>query len=127
MRILVILSTLALTACSNEAIINAAYPDRARFEFLNADQDTVFYWACENGPTAAETETRAKAAHRYMDGQITAVAEQNTTRLIEGLDAGQSTLGATVALMRRTDAQMEVVVEQTEARFQCVMYDNVEV
>lgn len=126
MRTLMILSVFALTACSGDALINAAYPDRARFEFLTSDQDTVLYWACANGPTTAETESRAKAAHQYMDGQITAIAEQNATRLIQSVDAGQSTLGASFDLVRRTDAQMEIVVEQTEARFQCIMYDNVE-
>lgn len=125
MRILVLLSTLALTACSNAALVGAAYPDRARFEFLNSNQDTVLYWACENGPTAMETETRAKAAHQFMDGQITAISEQNATRLIDGIDNGQSALGAAFETSRRIDAQMQVVVEQAEARFQCVMYDTV--
>ena len=126
MRTLMILSVFALTACSGDALINAAYPDRARFEFLTSDQDTILSWACENGPTAAETESRAKAAHQYMDGQITAVSEQNATRLMDSVDAGQSALGAAFEMSRRIDAQMEVVVEQTEARFQCVMYESVE-
>ncbi len=127
MRILLILATLALTACSNAFIINAAYPDRARFQFLNANQDQVVYWACENGPTAEETENRAKAAHVFMDAQITAIAEQRIARMIEGLEAGQSTLRASFDLVRGADGQVEVLVEQAEERFQCIMYDLVEV
>ena len=127
MRITPIFCLLAFAACSNEALINAAYPDRARFSFLNADQDMVFYWACENGPTAAETEDRAKAAHRFMDAQIAAISEDNATRLLDGVAAGQSTIGASLDVGRRINAQMEVIVEQTEAQFQCVMYDNLEV
>ena len=126
MRTLLLLSTLAFAACSNEAILNAAYPERARFQFLNSLEDTVFYWACENGPTAAETESRAKAAHQFMDGQINAIADENAARLIEATEAGQSALRASFDLVRRTDAQMEVVVAQTEERFQCLMYDNEE-
>ena len=127
MRIAPIFCLLAFAACSNEALINAAYPDRARFSFLNADQDMVFYWACENGPTDAETEDRAKAAHRFMDAQITAVSEDSATRLLDGVGAGQSTIGASLDVSHSINAQMEVIVEQTEAQFQCMMYDNLEV
>ena len=62
-----------------------------------------------------------------MDGQIEAISAQSATRLMDSVDAGQSALGAAFEMSRRIDAQMEVVVEQTEARFQCVMYDSVEV
>lgn len=120
-------AVLALGACTTESVVNAAYPDRARFQFVNADQDTVLFYACENGPTGQETETRAKAAHRFIDANIAAAAELSAARMIEGIEAGESALAIGFDISRRMDAQMEVVVEEAEARFQCVMYKTQDV
>ena len=88
MRFFLLLGTLALAACSSEFIIDAAYPDRARFQFLSEDQDQILYWACDNGPTVEETENRAKSAHVFMEAQIAAYAEQQIAQMAERLDAG---------------------------------------
>lgn len=121
MRILAVLGTIALAGCTTDALINAAYPDGERFQFTNAAGDTALFYVCEGGPDAA---SRAQQAHAFLDGNINALAERAATGLINRAEEGQGALGNAIALNRELNANVEEIVAQTDARFQCLMYDQ---
>jgi len=84
------LCALLLGACTDQAIIDAAYPDREKFAFASLDKESIFTYTC-----AADDNTKDK--------------------IIDAGDASQSR-----AIARALDTEIEDIVEQTEARFQCL-------
>ncbi|MGR3492452.1 MAG: hypothetical protein ACU0DW_10365 [Shimia sp.] len=115
MRGFMIGAVVVLAACSPEAILEQAYPDREQFAFTDAEGEPHRY-LCAPGPDAA---TRAAAAHRETVAHIDAIADRAVDTLFEG--DGEPSFGETLAVTRGVDAQAEAVVEQVEARYQCLL------
>ncbi|MGR3467561.1 MAG: hypothetical protein ACU0CI_06745 [Shimia sp.] len=113
----VIAAMVALAACSPEATLELAYPDRETFAFTDAEGEPYRY-LCAPGPDAA---TRAAAAHRETLANIDAIAGRFADALLAG--DGEPSLAETLAATRSVDAQAEAVVEQVEARYQCLLID----
>lgn len=111
-----------LAACSTEALLDAAYGDRAKFQFQNADEDTLMFYACEDSGDAKETQSRARAAHAYLEANIDATVN----RVVEQMFADDSaaTLSGSFGIAKQIDAQMEFLVDQTEQKYRCVLYDT---
>jgi len=119
-----IIAFIALSGCSTDALLDAAYPDYERFQFATTDGDSILSYACAPGPSATETQNRAAQAHRFFERNINALAERAATGLIDRADQGQGTLSNAIALNRELNANVEEIVAQTESRFQCLMYDE---
>lgn len=121
-----VLSAVALmAACSTEALLDAAYGDRAKFQFQNADGDTLMSYACADSGDAQETQSRARAAHAYLDANIDATVDRAVEQMFE--DDSAATLSGSVAIAKQIEAQMEFLVEQTEQKYRCVLYDTKEI
>jgi len=106
------LCALLLGACTDQAIIDAAYPDREKFAFASLDKESIFTYTC-----AADDNTKARAAkaHAYLDQRFNAAVNGAADKIIDAGDASQSR-----AIARALDTEIEDIVEQTEARFQCL-------
>lgn len=115
------IALVALTGCSADALLDAAYPDRERFQFVSADGASRLFYACAPGPDAA---ARAQQTHVFFQRNIDVLAEQAATGLIDRADAGQGSLANAAALNRELNTNVEIIVDQAEARFQCLFYDD---
>ncbi|MFQ6549667.1 hypothetical protein AADZ90_017080 [Aestuariibius sp. 2305UL40-4] len=128
MNKLFVLGTVAvLSACSVDSLMATAYPDREIFAFRSTvSEEDVLRYACAPSATEEETLRRARAAHAFADAQLEAFAERAETRMIQRLESGDSTLAASFELNRNASRFGEVLSEEIEARYQCLLFDFVE-
>lgn len=110
---------LALGACSDQAIIEAAYPDGETFTFASRDGESVYAYRCARGATPAATKARAAQAHGYLDGRLSA-AMTRTSKSMETAESGESRQ----AIGRALDTEVGDIVEQTDARYQCLFVEG---
>ncbi|MFY0635270.1 MAG: hypothetical protein JXQ91_15770 [Vannielia sp.] len=106
------LIALLLAACSTDAIVNTAYPDRARFGFANASGDQSTY-LCAPG---ADAKSRATQAHRYTEARLGKVADWAANHIVNGT-------ATSTQISRRINAEAEATVKETEKRYQCLLID----
>lgn len=119
MRKLGLAMVLALSACSTDALVNSAYPDRERFAFETTDGEDIFVYVCAKGATEQATKTRASAAHRYFNRGM----DQIVARAVNDAFLGSRS----IPVLRTLDKGAEALVNQTEARYQCLFIDAREV
>lgn len=112
----------ALTACSTDSLLNSAYPDRERLSFASSGGDT-FTYLCEPGATPAETQARAQEAHRFVEVNLDAASERAAEQLINDVEEDRSRLGSSIRLATVMNRAAEVIAEQTEERYQCLLID----
>lgn len=107
-----ILCVFLLGACTDQAIIAAAYPDREKFAFRSLDGESIFSYTCA---ASDNTKSRASEAHTYLDRRLNAAVDGAADRIVEGGDRSRAR-----AIARALDTEIEDIVEQTEARYQCL-------
>lgn len=115
----VFFAVLLLSACSTQAIIDTAYPDREKFAFRSADGEHVMTYTCEAATTDTATKKRAKQAHMYFDARFTKAVE-GTVNVIVNSEGKVSPF----ALNRALDKEMEDIVTKTEDRYKCLFTDH---
>lgn len=115
----VILCVLFLGACSDQSIIDAAYPDRDKFAFSSQDGESIFVYTCASGSTPNATKERATQAHGYLDKRLSAAVAAAEDAVFEDTDRSQALRAARVL-----DAEIEDIVETTEERYRCLFVDS---
>lgn len=113
-----VVAVLFLSACSTQAIIDTAYPDREKFAFRSNDGDRVLTYTCEPAATAEATKNRAKQAHVYLDARFTKTANGLVNDVFESdgdFDAR--------AFDKVLDKEAEDIVNLTEDRYKCLFTD----
>ncbi|MBU2983375.1 hypothetical protein KO498_16335 [Lentibacter algarum] len=106
---------LGLAGCSTDTLVTSAYPDREVFRFRTSDGADVNSYTCERGPTVAATKARAGKAHAFFDKGINAIGEKYAVHILNGVDPAKINKGI--------GAEAEVLVDTTEARYQCLFFD----
>ncbi|MEJ6402732.1 hypothetical protein [Yoonia sp. 2307UL14-13] len=124
MRIITTLALITLTACSNESLINSAYPDRERISFASSDGIDTFTYLCEPGSTPAETQSRAQEAHRFVEVNLDVASERAAEQLISDVEEDRSRLGSSIRLATAMNRAAELIAEQTDERYQCLLIDT---
>ncbi|NSX53794.1 hypothetical protein [Parasulfitobacter algicola] len=104
-----------LAACETETSVTDAFPDRDPFEFQSADSTTLMRYICTRGDDAAE---RAQSAHEFVDSSFTQFADDYAKRVIESDDINMDNIDL------ETAAFAETVIQEAEAQFQCLFYDQ---
>lgn len=115
MKKLAFLVIFALSACSTDALVNTAYPDRERFAFRTTDGEDIFVYACAKGATEQATKARANTAHRYFNRGM----DQIVARAVDDTFSGSRS----ISVLRTLDKGAEALVNQTEDRYQCLFID----
>lgn len=113
------LMVLALAACTDQAIIDAAFPDRQKVSFASKDAESIFTYTCAPGETETATKSRASKAHAYLDKRFNAAVDGAAEQLAAAADGQRAR-----AIGRALDIEIEDIVEQTEARYQCLFIDG---
>jgi hypothetical protein len=112
---------LMVTGCTADSLIQTAYPDREIFRFRSMEGDLNSY-ACEAGPSEAETKARAGKAHQFFDKRLDAIAERFAERVMSGYDAGKGET-AVQQEMKQLEAAAIKLSDETEQRYQCLFFD----
>lgn len=113
-----ILTIMFLGACSAQAVIDSAFPDREKFAFRSSNGETILTYVCEPSADDAATKTRARQAHKYLDARFTKAVD-GFVDVITQSERKVSPLGLNKAL----DKEMGDIVEKTEEQFQCLFFD----
>lgn len=113
-----------LTACSAENMVRTAFPDRVFYELPTSDGLSVLSYACEQGPTDAATRARATQAHAFVERNIDAAAEIFADRVVDDVENGNTGFDAAISAAQGLNANADRIAEESEARFQCLLYDE---
>lgn len=112
------LCAMFLSACSDQAIIDAAYPDREKFAFRSLDNESIFSYTCASDATSEATKARATEAHAYLDQRFNAAVDRAADALAKSASQKQAR-----ASTKALDTEIADIVEQTEARYLCLFID----
>ncbi|MGR3793692.1 hypothetical protein [Vannielia sp. SX4] len=112
-RFLSLLTAAALlSACSTDAVVNTAFPDRERFAFQNSEGERSVY-LCAPG---ADAKARAAKAHGYTEARLGKVADWAANHIVNGT-------ATSAQISRRINSEAEATVEETEKRYKCLLID----
>jgi hypothetical protein len=113
-----ILPLVAMTACSQSALIEKAYGDRERFTFYSEGLEENSTYLCEMGATAAETKSRAKKAHVFVEQNLEYHVTAATEKLINNDDPGMGDFVSFSTYMRQAS---ETIALKMEEKYKCVL------
>lgn len=123
----ILLVTFLLSACSSQAIITSAYPDREKFAFRSTDGEDILTYLCATDATNAATKKRAAKAHTYFNARFDKAVASMLGAIFDPESHKEGSKVTARTISKSLDAEMEDIVEQTEERYKCIFIDSREV
>ncbi|PTX57716.1 hypothetical protein C8N43_2387 [Litoreibacter ponti] len=115
MRAIALVMLALFAGCTDQAIIEAAFPDREKYAFASRDGESIFTYTCAPKETPEATKAHAREAHVYLDTRFNAAVDGAAEKLTAVEDQRRAR-----AITRALDAEIEDIVEQTEERYECL-------